>query len=194
MGKRPQEDQSQDISSNISEYLEEFKSGRTEVFNIIAEYYLPKLRAFACTLMYSKHDVDDAIQETLIRAYKNLNKFRGDAALSTWLCKILLNQVKTEYSKQQRLQNLQSEYQQSGLPEKFSTAAARECASGDFCQIIHSEIKKLPPAYSKILTLWLNGLTYSEIALHNNCSMGTVKSQLSRARRRLQHQLDKYKF
>lgn len=184
--------QKPDLPDDISRSLEEFKAGKKDSFNVIAEYYLPQLRALAYSLTYSKHDADDAIQETLIKAYKHLDSYRGTAALSTWLCKILINQINTEYRKQQRLQALQIEYKISYLTNKFSAEASQKCASTDFCNIIFRELKELPIVSQAVLTLWLKGLKYSEIAHLHRCSIGTVKSQLSRARKKLRQQLKQY--
>ena len=185
------EEHPEDIASKIQNSLEQFKAGNKDAFNVIAEHFLPMLKAFARTLLSSEYDADDAVQETLIRAYKYLGNFRGDAALSTWFCRILVNQVKTVYRKQKRLNDLFVEYNKSGLGKSFHTDASQEYSSTEFCKVIYHTINELPAISKNVLTLWLKGLKYSEIAQYRHCSIGTVKSQLSRARKKLSQQLDR---
>ena len=185
-----QEERPEDIALKIQKNIEEFRSGNKEAFNFIAEYYLPKFKAFARTLTNCEHDADDAVQETLIKAYNNLDKFRGEASLSTWFCKILLNQVKTIYLKQKRFDALVTDYKHCGLIDKFSAAAVQICNSNDLCRMICCRIRELPPGLRDVLLLWLKGLKYSEIAVTLHCPLGTVKSQLSRARTKLQKLLE----
>ena len=154
-------------------------------FNFIVKYYMPKLKAIARNRLDSGMDADDAVQETLILAYRNLEAFRGNALLSSWLCSILINQVNNHYRNRKRWNLLLEDYKSTCISKNYATDRAAEYESADLCSAIYKKISELPVAPRMALLLWLRGLKYSEIAARNNCSIGTVKSQLARARKHL---------
>jgi len=62
----------------------------------------PKLKSFIYRLVTNTEDVDDLSQETFIKAYKNLNKFKGESSLKTWLFAIANNLIKDHFKAQKR--------------------------------------------------------------------------------------------
>ena len=170
---------------SIKKQLEDFRSGNRAAFNFIARYYMPKLKAAAYYRLRSGMDADDVLQETLIQAYRNLESFRGNALLSTWLCRILVNQTNSHYRKQKRLNTMLDYYKSSIAPGKSSPDPAAEYESADLCCAICRKIGELPQPSRMVILLWLRGMNYQDIAHLHRCSAGTVRSQLSRARKRL---------
>ena len=172
----------------LEQLLCELYTGNKEVFGCLASYYQPKLKAMARIFLHSEYDVEDVVQESLIRAYNALDKFRGEAKLSTWLCRIVINQAKNHIQQKYR------KYEVLWDDNKEMQAIFEEDGDGGSAEkylqeTVLYEINQLPEKLRKTLLLRLSGLKYSEISEKLNCSIGTVKSQLARARSKLKNKL-----
>jgi RNA polymerase sigma-70 factor (ECF subfamily) len=78
------------------------QSGHTESFRAIAEEYTEPLFRVALGYMHSKEEAEDMVQEAMIKAYNNINSFKGDSKLSTWLYRITVNTCLNEIDKRKR--------------------------------------------------------------------------------------------
>ena len=68
------------------------KTPKDKLFEQLIDNELPKLRGLAFRILKNATDVDDAIQEALVKAYQHFSTFRNDkAGLSTWVCRITVN-------------------------------------------------------------------------------------------------------
>src|SRR5215471_10237235 len=63
---------------------------------------LPSLHRYAYRLLGNKDDAEDAVQDALLAALKHLNQFRGEAQLSTWLTRIVINCARMQLRKRPR--------------------------------------------------------------------------------------------
>ncbi len=130
------------------------------------------------------HAIDDVVQETYIRAYRNLSsgKFRGDSTVHSWLYTIARNE------------SLRMNRKLSREEEKFTkslehSATGKGTADIDFDEtiyVLHESIAKLPDTYRTVLELAARGFSEKEIALKLSLKQGTVKSRASRGREMLQ--------
>src|ERR1700735_3170096 len=69
-------------------------SGETNLFYDLIRPHEHRLRRVALAVVRNETDAEDVVQETLLRAFRNLSGFRGDSKLSTWLISIALNEAK----------------------------------------------------------------------------------------------------
>jgi RNA polymerase sigma-70 factor (ECF subfamily) len=146
---------------------------------------VPSLRAFANFLTGNRDRADDLVQDTLMRAWTNIDRFKRGTNLEAWLFTILRNCFHSEYRKRRReVEDVDGSYaarlktnpdQQSHLDyEDFLTALA-----------------KVPPDQREALLLVAaQGLSYEEAAEVCHVPLGTVKSRVNRARSRLAALLD----
>jgi RNA polymerase sigma-70 factor, ECF subfamily len=123
---------------------------------------------------------DDFVQETLLRALANINTFRSGTNLHAWLFTILRNLVRSDYRKRRReIEDTDGGYL-DGLkspPEQHSRLELEE---------VRAALTKLPSSQREVLLLvGASGFTYEQAAAICEISVGTVKSRISRARRRL---------
>lgn len=142
--------------------------------------FLPNLRAFAISLSRNPAMADDLVQETILKAWGNIDKFDPDSNLEAWLFTILRN---TYYS---ALRKTRREVQDSdgtfaaGLFEK--PAHDGKLAFNDF----QRAFDQLSPEHREVLILiGASGFTCDEAAEMMGVATGTVKSRASRARKRL---------
>lgn len=141
---------------------------------------LPNLRAFAIGLSRSVATADDLVQETILKAWTNMDKFDPATNLEAWLFTILRNTYYSSLRKTRReVQDSDGAYAAT-LFEK--PAHDGRLAYGDF----QRAFDQLSPEHREVLLLvGASGYSCEEAAAMMGVATGTVKSRASRARRRL---------
>src|SRR5579863_2287159 len=71
------------------------QSGERRAFNVLVCKYRPRVMKLAMRYMRNRADAEDAVQETFMKAYWGLRRFRGDSAFYSWLHRIAVNSAKT---------------------------------------------------------------------------------------------------
>ena len=159
-----------------------------------ALYHRYKKRVYGLALrIVGPVDAEEVAQEAFIRIFRGLPKFRGDAALSTWIYRLAVNAALSHRTRRAgaRLltQGSQSDGQLDGQIEKTIEAqAAAEPVQGDAVLRARLEraLVRLPTGYRTVIVLHdVEGLEHEEIASILRCHVGTSKSQLHKARARL---------
>ena len=141
---------------------------------------VPSLRAFAISLSGNVDRADDLVQETLLRAWANLNSFEPGTNMSAWLFTILRNLFRSEYRKRRReVADSEGTYAETlkTQPEQTSRVEFEE---------FRTALAKLPADQREALILvGASGFSYEEAAGICGCAVGTIKSRVNRARTRL---------
>jgi RNA polymerase sigma-70 factor (ECF subfamily) len=141
---------------------------------------IPNLRAFAYSLCGNGDEADDLVQETLMRSWANIGSFQEGTNLRAWLFTILRNAF---YSERRRRRNEVDNG--DGEAELRLVDAPRQDSHMDF-QDFREALADLPEEQREALVLvGASGFSYEEAAEICGCRVGTVKSRVSRARRRL---------
>jgi RNA polymerase sigma-70 factor, ECF subfamily len=141
---------------------------------------IPALRAFAWSLSHNGSDADDLVQDTLIKAWTNRDKFEPGTNLRAWLFTILRNTYYTAVLRRRReVRDETGEY----------AGALKTPPTQDWSVAVHSlrdALQKLPAEHREALILvGAAGLSYEEAAEICGCALGTIKSRVNRARARL---------
>ena len=146
---------------------------------------IPALRAFAWSLSHNASDADDLVQDTLIKAWTNRDKFELGTNLRAWLFTILRNTYYTAIVRRRR-----EVRDEDGAYAATLTSPANQdwsLAVG----ALENALRKLPDEHREALVLVGGaGLTYEEAAVICGCALGTIKSRVNRARNRLAKLLD----
>ena len=141
---------------------------------------VPKLRAFAISLSGNVDRADDLVQETLLRALANIDSFQPGTNLQAWLFTILRNLFRSEYRKRRReVEDTDGNYAESMVsqPEQEEQLEFKE---------LRAALAKLPQDQREALILvGAGGFAYEEAAEICGCAVGTIKSRVNRARRKL---------
>ena len=129
-------------------------------------------------------EAEDVGQETFIRFYRFLPKFRGDSSVGTYLTRIAINLSLNEIKrhKRQRTLHLSREHENmDNVPDHSGRENLKELK-----EIVHSGIQKLKPKYRAVVVLRLiQGYTTQETAQILHLPVGTVLSRLARAQMQL---------
>lgn len=138
---------------------------------------LPSLHVYAQSLAGSPARADDLVQETVLKAWANQDRFVPGTNLKAWLFTILRNHFYTELRKHRR----EVEDVDGVMAGRQVALAAQE--HGSDLQVVMSHIAQLPaPQREALLLVGAQGMTYEAAAEVMGCQIGTVKSRVSRAR------------
>lgn len=141
---------------------------------------MPALRAFAWSLSHNGSDADDLVQDTLIKAWTNKDKFEPGTNLRAWLFTILRNTYYTNVLRRRREVRDETGEYANGL---------RAAPTQDWSIAMHAlqeALQQLPDEHREALILvGAAGLSYEEAAEICGCALGTIKSRVNRARARL---------
>lgn len=155
--------------------------------------YERKTYNLAFRLMGNHADASDAAQEALVRVYTRIDRFRGDAAFSTWLFRVVTNTCLDELRRRGRLNC-------ASLDEPVNTdeglvprqgavdydTPLDQVQRGEVQEAVQRAISRLPDDYRVVVVLRdLQEYSYQQIAVYLGTSLGTVKSRLHRARQAL---------
>jgi RNA polymerase sigma-70 factor (ECF subfamily) len=176
-----------------NDILESFQNGDKKSFEKIVNKYEKKVFHICYAFFKNHEEALDTSQEIFIKVYRNLDKFKGDSKLYTWIYKISVNTCKS------RIKIWQKRYWQEAFSidksfedEKGRTSYQFSDNSGNPEDIIASRedlkaladiIKQLPVKYKLPLLLRdIHGLSYEEICSITDLNIGTLKSRIFRAR------------
>lgn len=150
-------------------------SWRDEVVGLI-----PALRAFAWSLSHNGSDADDLVQDTLIKAWSNRDKFEPGTNLRAWLFTILRNTYYTSMLRRRReVRDEEGEY-----ASMLKTPPTQDWSVA--MRALQTALGQLPAEHREALILvGAAGLSYEEAAEICGCALGTIKSRVNRARARL---------
>ncbi|MBJ6133796.1 sigma-70 family RNA polymerase sigma factor [Ochrobactrum sp. Q0168] len=143
---------------------------------------LPALHQFARTMCRQSSDVDDLVQETLIKALKNQDKYVPFGSLKSWLFTIMKNTFCSKIKRTRREDVMQ---EGDGPIIGPSQDWAMEL------QDVGRAYDRLSPLHRDVIELVIfKGLSYEHAATKASCTIGTIKSRLSRARSQLESDLN----
>ncbi|HKZ79801.1 MAG TPA: sigma-70 family RNA polymerase sigma factor [Pyrinomonadaceae bacterium] len=187
--------------SSDAEFIERLKQGEAAAFDLLVRERSGEIYGLLFRLTENREEARDLTQETFLRAFQSIGRFRGEADLRTWIYRIAINQARNrwrwwrrrhreatvsldsaEYQSNQPLIATLAEASQN--PEQLTLARERERA-------LRGALQSLSRAYRETVILRdIEGFSYEEIAAMLEISVGTVKSRLARGRQELRRRLE----
>ena len=172
--------------------VERVKQGDVKAFEMLVVKYQRRIERLIGRMVRDVDLVPDIAQETFIRAYRALPKFRGDSAFYTWLYRIAVNTAKKALGELKRdllvtesSRALRDDDETSRVENEPTTGETPESLlqSKEIAMTVNSAIEALSEDLRQAITLReIEGLSYEEIAELMNCPIGTVRSRIFRAR------------
>ena len=169
--------------------IQKARGGDVAAFEEIVRANEKTVYHLALRQLGSPEDAEDAAQETFLKAYTGLKNFREDAKLSVWLYRITCNVCTDILRKRKDAQSLSVETEDGDLeldvPDvRFDPVELTE--RSELREQVSAALSALPEGARKILLLReIGGQSYEEIAETLELDMGTVKSRIFRARKKL---------
>ena len=163
--------------SKMIKLVELAKKGNQEAFLKLIEEVKLKLYKTGISILKNDEDTCDAIQETLINAYKSLNTIKNNEYFSTWNMKILINKCYDIIRKNKKIINIDEKIklEQDMYYEMYSQESELEVVLNK----IDKDLKMVTVLY------YYDDLSVREISEVLNIPEGTVKTRLSRARSKI---------
>ncbi len=176
--------------------VERFQKGDKRSFDLLVVRYQHKIMGLISRYIQDHQEVQDVAQETFIKAYRALGKFRGDSAFYTWLYRIAVNTAKNHLVARNRRppdSDIDAEEAQfyDGAEGLQDIASPEQRMMRDQLeQTLYRAIKQLPEELRMAVSLReFDGMSYDEIATVMECPVGTVRSRIFRAREAIDREL-----
>ncbi len=177
-------------------FIEALKRGEEWAYEKLYDEYAPRIGSIAKSYL-GYDDVDDVVQEVMMRIYKGIRKFRGDSKLSTWIHRIAVNVCKDILSKKKKRKEILTSFSEDEEETDYSFLAySDDNALAETIEEINHErimeaLKKLSPENRLLIKLRdVDGLSYDEISKIMRKPIGTVKSRLHYARKKLRELIE----
>lgn len=174
--------------TDLSDYELAQKAADGDVAAFEQLYWQHHRRVFSVCLRMTKNvaEAEDVTQQVFLLLFRKIGSFRGDSAFSTWLHRMTVNTVLMHFRKIRRTK--ESVTEDGELPERIYSGNKRHSKTNFVDSIaLTRAINELPDGYRKVFILHdIQGYEHKEIAQILGCADGTSKSQLYKARRKLQ--------
>jgi len=176
------------------------REGDQAAFEEIYRRYERRIYNTVFQVVRNEEDAADITQETFIRAFRSLKNLRSDEAFTSWLFRIAINLSRNHLRSRPhfRIESLdefatsEDGEQELQVPDT-SNDPARSVETREMQGVVRRAVSTLSPAHREVISLHhLEGMRVDDIANILHCSVGTVKSRLSRARDELKRKLRSY--
>lgn len=187
------------INSEEAKLLKQAKNGDSKAFSELLKSHLPMIYNIAYRMSGNAEDASDMTQEAMIKLFKNLESFNFQSKFSTWVYRVATNACLDEIKKQKRHSNVLSidnekETEEGALQFEIEDDAPTPDVSlekREVRELVAAALTRLSAEHRAVLVLRdIKGMSYEETARILNCGEGTVKSRLSRARKKLKEVLE----
>ncbi|HZC31043.1 MAG TPA: sigma-70 family RNA polymerase sigma factor [Gaiellaceae bacterium] len=164
--------------------LERAHDGDVDAFADFVRHFERRVRTVLFRILDDARDVEEATQDTFVQAWRNLHRFRGDAAPFTWLYRIATNEA-LQRRRRTRVETVE-------FTDEHAPADDHSVEAGELRTLLVEQIRALPFEYRTALVLRdLEGLSNEEVAAALGVSLAAAKSRIHRARMTLRTSLDR---
>ncbi len=177
------------------------QDGDIAAFDSIMLLYRERLYSVIYNMTFNHDDAADLTQESFVKAFRSLGKFKGKSSFFTWLYRIGVNMTLSHLQRKKTrkffsFEQISDEYGSSKEFEKFSSSessSVRNTLLNELHQKLNEALLKLSDKHRTIVVLFeIDGLSHREISKIMKCTEGTVRSRLHYAKLQLQSLLSDY--
>jgi len=176
------------------ELIKNTLKGDERAFGLLVDKYKKRIYYLAFRMTHD-HDISDELaQESFVRAYQALNRFKPGFSFYTWIYRICLN-LTINFIKRDKATVSSESFDEAALPDSLVTYndQLERLISSEQAAIVKRELEKLPAEQKAVFLLkTYDDMSYEQIADVMECSIGTVMSRLFRARNKLRIVLAEY--
>ena len=176
--------------------VERVQKGDKRAFDLLINKYQHRIVSLVARYVSDQSEAQDVAQEAFIKAYRAIERFRGDSAFYTWLYRIAINTAKNWLVARKRRPpatdidavdaeqyDMESRLKEQGTPEN-------ELMREEIKRTVFDTIAELPDDLrTAIMLREMEGMSYEDIAITMDCPIGTVRSRIFRAREAIDEKL-----
>jgi RNA polymerase sigma-70 factor, ECF subfamily len=175
------------------------QAGETEAFDELVTRYRTRIFAMIYNMVHNEQDAWDLAQDSFVKAWKSINRFRGRSSFYTWIYRIVMN-VTIDWLRKKQVKGAGVEFDDA-IQLREVNPASKTLPKADPLPYermertevrarIDNAITQLSPEHRAVILMKeTEGMQYHEIAEALGCSIGTVMSRLFYARKKLQNLL-----
>ncbi|MFZ3375100.1 MAG: sigma-70 family RNA polymerase sigma factor [Chthoniobacterales bacterium] len=179
--------------------VKQCQTGNTEAFDQLVTRYRTRVFAMIYNMVHNEQDAWDLAQDSFVKAWKSISRFRGRSSFYTWIYRIVMN-VTIDWLRKKQVKGAGAEFNDA-IQLKEIEPASRTLPKADplphermeqseIRARIDNAIAQLSPEHRAVILMKeIEEMQYHEIAEGLGCSIGTVMSRLFYARKKLQNLL-----
>lgn len=175
-----------DIAADERDLVVRATGGDVDAFFALIDRHDRALRGLAYRLLGDQHAMDDALQESYLKAFRALSKFSGDSAFKSWLYRIVYNTCLDELRRRKAVGHLPIEsvsHHADGRPDPAEVTAEK-------IDLAAAVASLSPDTRAAVLLVYVDGMDYRSATEVLGVSRGTLASRLHRGRAQLRRALD----
>jgi RNA polymerase sigma-70 factor (ECF subfamily) len=181
------------------ELVKQAQAGDTEAFDQLVSRFRTRVFGMIYNMVHNEQDAWDLAQDSFVKAWRSIARFRGQSSFYTWIYRIVMN-VTIDWLRKKQVKGTGAEFDDA-IQLKEIDPASRTVPKADALpheQMVHGEIRaridtaiaQLSPEHRAVILMKeIEEMQYHEIAESLGCSIGTVMSRLFYARKKLQNLL-----
>ncbi len=160
-----------------------------KAFSLLVEQYQQQLYWAIRKMVLSHEDTNDVLQNTFVKVWNSISKFRGDAKLFTWMYRIAVNETYTFLKKQRNDHHLSVDDEESHLAHKLE---ADDYLDGDELQLkLQKAVLKLPEKQRMVFNLkYFDEMKYEQMSEILDTSVGALKASYHHAVKKIEEALN----
>jgi RNA polymerase sigma-70 factor, ECF subfamily len=171
-----------------TEAIDRCQRGDISGLHVLYEMHRTKVYNLSWRFLGSPHDAEDSLQEIFLKVFDRIKNYRGDSAFSTWLYRMTTNHCLDILRRRKILAFLGFE----NAPEVQDKKDSERAINLGFSPVISKAVARLPEKQRACLLMReMDELSYEDIAKALNLSLGSVKSNIHRAKALLKESLEK---
>lgn len=178
--------------------VERVKRGDKRAFDVLVLKYQHRIANLITRYVRDQDEVLDVTQEVFVKAYRAMDKFRGDAQFYTWLYRIAINTAKNFLVARSRrppdtdIDVDEREFSEESVVISEGSNPEEQLSGEQLERVLQRALEALPEELRIALMLReFDGLSYDEIAHVMDCPVGTVRSRIFRGRESIEKSIAK---
>ena len=179
--------------------VKQCQAGSTEAFDQLVTRYRTRVFAMIYNMVHNEQDAWDLAQDSFVKAWKSIRRFRGRSSFYTWIYRIVMN-VTIDWLRKKQVKGAGTEFNDaiqlreiepgSRTSPKADPLPHERMERSEIRARIDNAIAQISPEHRAVIVMKeIEEMQYHEIAEALGCSIGTVMSRLFYARKRLQNLL-----
>lgn len=166
--------------------IQSVKTGDERAYARLVDRHKVRAMSLAFRLVGSREEAEELVQDAFVRAFRNLEQFRGDASFGTWFYRILYNVCMTKVTRRRKAMD---SIEDADLPladhlaDTETPGVLENMEQEELNRLIATEVDRLPSKLkSVVLLFYIQEMSYPEISAVTGLPIGTVKTYLHRGR------------
>jgi RNA polymerase sigma-70 factor, ECF subfamily len=175
------------VPDSDQQIIQEILGGNSRRFAVLVDRYKDRGMTLAVRLLGVREEAEEVLQDAFVRAFGGLREFRSEAKFGTWFYRILYNLCVTRIARRKspfvRMEREEEDGSETPFVDPEAATPYEIVETRDLSAILLEEVAKLPDQFRAVVTLfYLEEMSYEDLAAALDLPLGTVKTNLFRAR------------